>query len=371
MAYLQAAVLMSVQETGLMTFETNRNIVERRCSMTVRSLMGILSGKPFYVSVETLTAKTVSSPKFVIAGNVSSAPTCNTHTRDDKPYVLKNEGTVWTQCNNGSTNPIVNAILFKPRESQDEPGDRQISVEDLYTEWWKELVITDQHSAFCNKFGWMLEQLESTWDGHLTLITRCTAGSNLTSRTADTYSFCSLSCRYGCERVRKIRNWWKGHSVSHWTRLNWMGVANFIHAKMHCTLRFWIEYRKLNGVTIWSWGSYQVPRLDECVDLFGDVAMFSTQESNSRYCQVENAEENCNKSAFRSHHGHFCFTRLPLGLKHAPEIFNREMDVLLTKDRWKFALVCWDDMVLFSRTPEEHMGHFWQVSTLLHDAGVT
>lgn len=45
--YMQAAVLFSCQGAGLMTIETQRNVVEQRCSMMVRGLMDILHGKRF------------------------------------------------------------------------------------------------------------------------------------------------------------------------------------------------------------------------------------------------------------------------------------------------------------------------------------
>lgn len=47
------------------------------------------------------------------------------------------------------------------------------------------------------------------------------------------------------------------------------------------------------------------------------------------------------------------------------------MDVLLTRVKRQFALVCLDDIVIFSRTPNEHVDHARAVLMLLYDAAVT
>lgn len=52
-------------------------------------------------------------------------------------------------------------------------------------------------------------------------------------------------------------------------------------------------------------------------------------------------------------------------------MFQRAMDFLLAKVKWQFALVYLDDIVIFSRTQDEHIAHARQLLTLLHDAGVT
>ena len=67
------------------------------------------------------------------------------------------------------------------------------------------------------------------------------------------------------------------------------------------SLRFCIDYRRLNAVTIRD--SYPIPRMDECIDSLGDTQVFSTLDCNSGYWQLEVAPEDRHKTAFVSHHG--------------------------------------------------------------------
>lgn len=64
-----------------MTTETGGNVIEHRCSMTARVLMGIIPGKPFYIYVVLMTAKPANLPKIMIATYALRAPACIFHTR--------------------------------------------------------------------------------------------------------------------------------------------------------------------------------------------------------------------------------------------------------------------------------------------------
>ena len=54
------------------------------------------------------------------------------------------------------------------------------------------------------------------------------------------------------------------------------------------TMRFCVDYPKLNAVTIRD--SYPLPRMDECIDSLGYATLFTTQDYNSRYWQMRIAE---------------------------------------------------------------------------------
>lgn len=55
----------------------------------------------------------VNLPNSMIVASSSNAPAYITHFRDDELQILKNEGDVSTQCNNGSTDPTMNAVRYK------------------------------------------------------------------------------------------------------------------------------------------------------------------------------------------------------------------------------------------------------------------
>jgi len=63
--------------------------------------------------------------------------------------------------------------------------------------------------------------------------------------------------------------------------------------------------------------------------------------------------------------------RLPIGLCNAPATFQRAMDILLAGVKWHKGLVYLDDVIVFSRSPEEHLQHLDEVMTRLGKAGVT
>lgn len=135
------------------------------------------------------------------------------------------------------------------------------------------------------------------------------------------------------------------------------------------TLRFCIDYRRLNAVTIRD--SYPIPRMDECIDSLGDAQVFSTLDCNSGYWQIEVETEDRPKTAFVTHHGVYQYTRMPFGLKNAPATFQRAVDMILASVKWQYAIVYLDDIVIFSRNVEEHLKHIRTVLTLLRAAGMS
>lgn len=93
------------------------------------------------------------------------------------------------------------------------------------------------------------------------------------------------------------------------------------------TLRICVEYRKLNVVNIRN--SYPLQRMNQCLEFLGYAQVFSTLDANSGYWQIEVEETDKAKTAFTYHHGVFQYNRLPFGLKIAPVIFQRVMDIIL------------------------------------------
>lgn len=98
----------------------------------------------------------------------------------------------------------------------------------------------------------------------------------------------------------------------------------------------------------------------ELIEWPGEEMISSPLDVNSRYWPVEIAEEDQDKAAFSSHHSLFHFTGVPFGLKHAPKTFQRGMDVLQTTVKWKLALVYLDDVLIFSRTPDNVLAMFYK-----------
>ena len=118
------------------------------------------------------------------------------------------------------------------------------------------------------------------------------------------------------------------------------------------TLRFCVDYRQLNNLTIKD--SYPLPRIDTCFDALGGVKYFSTLDLRQGYWQVENDPETADKTTFITRRGAFKFKVLPFGLSNAPAVFQRLMNMVMQGLTWEACLVFLDDIIVISSTFEQH-----------------
>lgn len=135
------------------------------------------------------------------------------------------------------------------------------------------------------------------------------------------------------------------------------------------SVRFCVDYRKLNALTVKD--TYPLPRMDECLDSLGEATVFSTLDCNSGYWQIPIAPDDQDKTTFTCHSGTYRFTRMPFGLCNAPATFQRAVDILLMRYRWKTCLVYIDDVIIFSRSAEDHLRHVDEVLQVLRSSGMT
>ena len=134
------------------------------------------------------------------------------------------------------------------------------------------------------------------------------------------------------------------------------------------SLHFCVDFRKLN--MIMKKDVYPLPRLEDILDTLGEAKYFTSLDLASGYWQVELDEDACAKSAFTTHHGLFEFTRMPFGLCNAPATFQRVMQAVLAGLEWNSCFLYLDDILIASRTLEEHMCHIKEVFGRLRDAGL-
>ena len=134
-------------------------------------------------------------------------------------------------------------------------------------------------------------------------------------------------------------------------------------------LRFCVDYRKLNAVTVKY--QYPIPNINGIFDNFFGAKIFSTLDLFSGYWQIKMKEGDIEKTAFTCEAGHFEFKRLPFRLSNAPAAFQRLMNVVLAKAiKKKIALVYLDDVVVYSDSFVKHVEHLDEVLTLLEEAGL-
>ena len=127
------------------------------------------------------------------------------------------------------------------------------------------------------------------------------------------------------------------------------------------SLRFCVDFRKLNSKTIRD--SYALPRIDETLQALNGSKWFSSLDLRSGYWQIGVAEKDKHKTAFvlPPPLGLWECNRLPFGLCNAPGTFQRAMERCLGDLNHKICVVYLDDIIIFSRTIEEHNDRLRQV----------
>lgn len=133
--------------------------------------------------------------------------------------------------------------------------------------------------------------------------------------------------------------------------------------------RFCVDYRKLNAVTIPD--EFPIPRQSEILSSLSGAQVLSSLDALSGFTQLEMSPEDIEKTAFRTHRGLFQFLRMPFGLRNGPSIFQRVMQSILSPYLWIFCLVYIDDIVIYSKTYEEHIDHLDKVLEAIERAGIT
>jgi len=133
------------------------------------------------------------------------------------------------------------------------------------------------------------------------------------------------------------------------------GAPILFVAKKDGSLRLCVDYRALNKVT--QKDRYPLPRIDDLFDQLRGAQVFSSLDLQQGYHQVRVTDEDVPKTAFRTPLGLFQYRVLCFGLTNAPATFMRLMNNILAPYIGKFVCVYLDDILIYSKSEEEHLQH--------------
>nr|GEW21102.1 putative reverse transcriptase domain-containing protein [Tanacetum cinerariifolium] len=146
-------------------------------------------------------------------------------------------------------------------------------------------------------------------------------------------------------------------SVSPW------GAPVLFVKKKDGSMRLFIDYCELNHITIHN--RYPLPRIDDLFDQLQGAKYFSKIDLRSGYHQLRVKDQDISKTAFRTRYGHYEFLVMPFGLTNAPAMFMDLINCIFHEYLVKFVIVFIDDILVYSKSEEEHEQHLRIVLEIL------
>ena len=141
------------------------------------------------------------------------------------------------------------------------------------------------------------------------------------------------------------------------------GASILFVAKKDGSLRMCIDYRALNQLTVKD--RSPLPRIDDLLSQMNGATVFSSLDLAQGYHQIRIAEEDIPKTGFTTAFGHYQFKVMCFGLSNAPGTFQKVMNRIFAKQLHKYVVIYLDDILIFSKTPEEHVAHLREVLSIL------
>jgi Reverse transcriptase (RNA-dependent DNA polymerase)/Retroviral aspartyl protease len=164
-----------------------------------------------------------------------------------------------------------------------------------------------------------------------------------------------------------LKNYIKTHLEKGYIRPSKSDIAHGVLfvPKKDGTLRPVIDFRKLNAIT--KKNRYPLPRIDELQDRLLGAKFFTKIDVRDAFYRVRMKEGEEFKTAFKTRFGLYEYQVMPFGLTNAPATFQKLINDTLKEYLDEFALAYLDDVLIFSKTYEEHVEHVRKVLTKLKE----
>lgn len=174
-----------------------------------------------------------------------------------------------------------------------------------------------------------------------------------------------ISYRYNPSQKDEIESQIKGMLAKGWIQPSTSPFSSpvFLVRKKTGDWRLCVDFRRLNAQTIKN--KYPLPVIKELLDELQGASWFTTLDLCSGFHQIRMVVGEEFKTSFQTHNGHFEYRVMPYGVTGGHVTFQNVMNVILAPLLRLCAVVFIDDILIYSKSWEEHLQHISAVLVIL------
>lgn len=129
-----------------------------------------------------------------------------------------------------------------------------------------------------------------------------------------------------------------------------------------------VNYQKLNDITVKN--RYPIPNADDLCNVLTGATVYSKIDLKDAFNQIRIKEGDEYKTAFKTRYGLYKYLVMPFGLCNAPSTFQRMINTVLGEFLDQCCVAYLDDILVYSKTQEEHLKHLELVLEKLSQANL-